>query len=137
MTDSRNNVPFSRRGAAGADADGSGSRSAEFARALRARGLGVVLVEYRGYGAARGGSPTEEGLYLDAESALDMLAARGIGAERVVLSGVSLGTGVAAEMARRGRGGRGISGRGTGGTAYHLGVIGRVCEIVFQRLKAV
>ena len=33
MTDSRNNVPFSRRGAAGADADGSGSRSAEFARA--------------------------------------------------------------------------------------------------------
>ncbi len=33
MTDSRNNVPFSRRRAAGADADGSGSRSAEFARA--------------------------------------------------------------------------------------------------------
>ncbi len=73
------------------------------ARALHARGLGVVLVEYRGYGLSAG-SPEEEGLYRDAEAALDTLAARGIGADRVVLSGTSLGTGVAAEMARRGRG---------------------------------
>jgi fermentation-respiration switch protein FrsA (DUF1100 family) len=77
----------------------------DVARALRAHGLGVVLVEYRGYGASRG-EPTEEGLYLDAEAALDMLADRGIGPERVVLWGTSLGTGVAAEMARRGRGAR-------------------------------
>jgi uncharacterized protein len=73
------------------------------ARALHARGLGVVLVEYRGYGLSSG-APEEEGLYRDAEAALDSLAARGIGPERVVLSGTSLGTGVAAEMARRGRG---------------------------------
>lgn len=79
---------------------------AELARALRARGVGVVLVEYRGYGASRGGAPSEEGLYRDAEAALDMLAARGVGPERVVLSGTSLGTGVAVEMARRGRGKR-------------------------------
>jgi fermentation-respiration switch protein FrsA (DUF1100 family) len=79
---------------------------AGIARALHARGLGVLLVEYRGYGASRGGSPSEEGLYLDAECALDMLVARGVGADRVVLWGTSLGTGVAAEMARRGRGAR-------------------------------
>jgi uncharacterized protein len=81
-------------------------RAADFARALRSRGLGVLLVEYRGYGASRGAEPTEEGLYRDAEAALDMLAARGTGPDRVVLSGESLGTGVAAEMARRGRGAR-------------------------------
>lgn len=77
----------------------------DLARHLRDGGLGVVLVEYRGYGASRtaGAEPTEEGLYLDAEAALDMLAARGVAAERIVLSGTSLGTGVAAEMARRGR----------------------------------
>lgn len=76
------------------------------ARALRARGLGVLLVEYRGYGLSRGAAPSEDGLYLDAECALDMLAGRGTGPERIVLWGTSLGTGVAAEMARRGRGAR-------------------------------
>jgi uncharacterized protein len=80
--------------------------AASFARALHERGLGVLLVEYRGYGASAGGAPSEEGLYRDAEAALDMLAARGIGPDRVILSGASLGTGVAAEMARRGRGAR-------------------------------
>ncbi len=76
------------------------------ARALRSRGFGVLLVEYRGYGGSGGGEPTEEGLYLDAEAALDMLSRRGIDADRIVLCGTSLGTGVAAEMARRGRGAR-------------------------------
>ena len=80
--------------------------SAGIARELVARGLGVVLVEYRGYGASSAGSPTEDGLYADAEAALDLLASRGIGPERIILWGTSLGTGVAAEMARRGRGGR-------------------------------
>lgn len=80
--------------------------SVALARAIHARGLGVLLVEYRGYGVSRDGAPTEAGLYLDAECALDMLAHRGIEAERIVLWGTSLGTGIAAEMARRGRGGR-------------------------------
>lgn len=74
-------------------------------RALRERGFGVLLVEYRGYGLSRGTEPTEEGLYLDAEAALSMLSQRGIAADRVLLWGTSLGTGVAAEMARRGRAG--------------------------------
>lgn len=76
-----------------------------YAHALRAHGLGVVLVEYRGYGRSPG-SPTEPGLYADAEAVLDALAARGWGPDRIVLSGASLGSGVAAEMARRGRGAR-------------------------------
>ena len=78
----------------------------ELARRLRSRGFGVLLVEYRGYGVSSGESPSEDGLYLDAECALDMLERRGIGPDRIVLWGTSLGTGVAAEMARRGRGSR-------------------------------
>jgi uncharacterized protein len=78
--------------------------AADLANALHARGLGVLLVEYRGYGLSRGADPSEEGLYEDAEAALARLAARGVGPDRVVLWGTSLGTGVAAEMARRGRG---------------------------------
>jgi fermentation-respiration switch protein FrsA (DUF1100 family) len=80
--------------------------TADFARELATRGLGVLLVEYRGYGPTTAASPSEQGLYADAEAALDLLAARGVGRERIVLWGTSLGTGVAAEMARRGRGGR-------------------------------
>lgn len=79
---------------------------APLARALHARGFGVVVVEYRGYGRSASESPSEDGLYLDATAALDMLEERGVGADRVVLFGTSLGTGVAAEMARRGRGSR-------------------------------
>jgi hypothetical protein len=78
--------------------------AAELARALHALGFGVLLVEYRGYGISRGAAPSEEGLYNDAEAALDQLGERGIGPEGIVLWGTSLGTGVAAEMARRGRG---------------------------------
>lgn len=73
------------------------------ARELHRRGLGVVLVEYRGYGHAAG-EPSESGLYADAEAALASLAARGVGPSKVILWGTSLGTGVAAEMASRGRG---------------------------------
>jgi alpha-beta hydrolase superfamily lysophospholipase len=75
------------------------------ADALHARGLGVVVLEYRGYGgSAAAGAPTEDGLYGDAEAVLAMLAARGVGSDRIILFGISLGTGVAAEMARRGHG---------------------------------
>lgn len=75
-------------------------------REMRKRGFATVLVEYRGYGRSRGVSPNEEGLYLDAAAILDLLATRGVGPERIVLWGQSLGTGVAVEMAKRGRGTR-------------------------------
>jgi fermentation-respiration switch protein FrsA (DUF1100 family) len=78
----------------------------DLGRAVRERGFNVVLAEYRGYGASKGRDPSEEGLYEDAEAVLDLLAARGIGPPQIVLWGTSLGTGVAAEMARRGRGSR-------------------------------
>jgi pimeloyl-ACP methyl ester carboxylesterase len=73
------------------------------AEALHRRGLGVVLVEYRGYGVSSAGSPSEEGLYADAATVLDALEARGLGPDRIALWGTSLGTGVASEMVTRGR----------------------------------
>ncbi len=74
---------------------------------LAQRGLATTLVEYRGYGrSAASGHPTEEGLYADATAALDHLLKEGIGPDRIALWGFSLGTGVAAEMAARGRGAR-------------------------------
>src|ERR1035438_7632383 len=72
----------------------------------RASAFGGALEEYRGWGFAREASPSEDGLYADAEAALEALDERGTGPERVVLWGTSLGTGVAAEMARRERGAR-------------------------------
>ncbi|HZF48434.1 MAG TPA: transposase [Polyangiaceae bacterium] len=74
--------------------------AAELAR----RGLGVLLVEYRGYGLSSGRAISEEGLYMDAEAALDALASDGVAPSGTVLWGTSLGSGVAAEMAARGRG---------------------------------
>lgn len=61
-------------------------------------GLGVLLAEYRGYG-GNGGRPTEQGLYADARAALDSLAKQGIGPERLIIYGESLGTAVAVQMA--------------------------------------
>lgn len=67
------------------------------AQGLVARGLGVLLLDYRGYGGS-GGSPSEAGLVLDAEAAVRWLRARGA---RVVYYGESLGCGVAALLAAK------------------------------------
>jgi fermentation-respiration switch protein FrsA (DUF1100 family) len=74
------------------------------AERLVSLGFAVTLVEYRGYGRSSAAGPSEKGLCADATAVLDDLAARGIGKDRVVLWGASLGTGVAVEMATRGRG---------------------------------
>jgi uncharacterized protein len=72
------------------------------ARSLVARGVDVLLAEYRGYGDSAGQKgPTEQGLYADAEALLD---AAGVPPQKVLLWGTSLGTGVATEMAKRGKG---------------------------------
>lgn len=76
------------------------------AEELTRRGLGVVLVEYRGYGLAYGPPPSEAMLYEDGENALAWLAKQGVGNDRIAIWGTSLGTSVAAEMARRGHGRR-------------------------------
>ena len=72
------------------------------AESLHARGLGVFLAEYRGYGGLAG-SPSEKGLYADGEAALAELGRLGIPTARVVLVGRSLGSGVAVELATRHR----------------------------------
>lgn len=72
---------------------------------LQELGYGVLLAEYRGYGTSReNGSPTEAGLYADAEALITAVEARGIKKDRIALWGFSLGTGVVSEMAYRGHG---------------------------------
>jgi pimeloyl-ACP methyl ester carboxylesterase len=77
----------------------------ERARVLQREGIASLVVEYRGYGLSKAsGAASEAGLYADAQAALDALPKLGVAASRIVLVGRSLGTGVATEMASRGRG---------------------------------
>jgi pimeloyl-ACP methyl ester carboxylesterase len=69
-------------------------------------GLGFFAVEYPGYGLSAKDSPSERALYEAGEAGLDWLAQRGVGPAQVVLEGQSLGSGVAMELAARGRGSR-------------------------------
>jgi uncharacterized protein len=79
----------------------------DFVGLFSARGFGVLAVEYPGYGLSRPGEPSERAIDEDAETALrDLRENKGIPREKTVLSGQSLGTGVAVEMARRGYGAR-------------------------------
>jgi fermentation-respiration switch protein FrsA (DUF1100 family) len=66
-------------------------------RALTGDGTGLVALSYRGYGGSTG-SPTEPGLLADAAAVYEFAAAR-YPAERIVLWGESLGTGVAIALA--------------------------------------
>jgi len=72
-------------------------------RGYRARpwldaGVGLLLVEWRGYG-GNPGRPREAGLMADGRAALDFLAARGVAPQRTVLYGESLGAGIAVMLA--------------------------------------
>jgi pimeloyl-ACP methyl ester carboxylesterase len=67
-------------------------------RSLVAAGYGAVLPEFRGFNSAPG-IPDEQGLYRDARAARAWMTANGIGADRTVIVGYSLGTGVAAQTA--------------------------------------
>lgn len=68
---------------------------------LRKLGVGILAVDYRGYGES-GGKPSEAGLYLDAEAAYahlrDSLA---VPPSRIILYGFSLGSAVAVDLAAR------------------------------------
>lgn len=66
------------------------------ARALSARGIGLLAISYRGYPGSTG-SPSERGLLVDGLAAFDWLAARSDGP--IVLLGQSLGSGVAVNTA--------------------------------------
>ncbi len=69
------------------------------AEAFAQAGLGVLLVEYRGYG-GNPGAPSETGFYEDARAAARFLEGRGIARGRWVLYGESIGAGPALELAR-------------------------------------
>lgn len=77
---------------------GNISHRIHLARMFHDLGFGVLLFDYRGYGASRG-HPTERGTYLDAEAAWDWLAGR-VPPGRIVVFGESLGGAVAAWLAR-------------------------------------
>ncbi|AWW73317.1 alpha/beta hydrolase [Erythrobacter sp. KY5] len=62
--------------------------------ALTAAGLGVLLVEYRGYG-GNPGTPSEQGFYRDADAALRWLRDEGHAASDLFVIGNSIGGGVA------------------------------------------
>jgi len=66
-------------------------------RQIAADGIGLIALCYRGYGGSSG-EPSETGLLRDAEAAYQFAATR-YAAERIVLWGESLGTGVAVALA--------------------------------------
>lgn len=78
---------------------GNRAYRADIAIRLGGEGFAVLLFDYRGYG-GNGGTPTEEGLALDARAARDyVIARRDVDASRVVYFGESLGSGVAVRLA--------------------------------------
>ncbi len=80
----------------GAEGGGLNLRAERFKK-ITASGIGLVALNYRGYGGSEG-RPEEAGIILDAKAAYDFAADR-YGASRVVLWGESLGTGVAVALA--------------------------------------
>jgi hypothetical protein len=78
---------------------GNISHREENLRLLAEHGLAVFIFDYRGYGRSEG-TPSEDGLYLDAGAAYTYLVAeRGVRPERVVCFGRSLGAAVALHLA--------------------------------------
>ena len=67
-------------------------------RPLLDTGVGMLLMEYRGY-AGNPGSPTEADLVSDGRGVLTWLAEEGVPPERTLLYGESLGTGLAVQLA--------------------------------------
>lgn len=69
---------------------------------LAARGLDVLIFDYRGYGRSEGEPTGERELYADADAAYDFLTKeRGVASRSVVLYGQSLGTAAAIDLASR------------------------------------
>nr|WP_245574117.1 alpha/beta fold hydrolase [Amycolatopsis nigrescens] len=78
---------------------GNRSLRVPLARALSARGLSVLLLDYRGYG-GNAGDPTESGLALDVRAAREFLVREaGVSPERLLYFGESLGAAVVTELA--------------------------------------
>jgi len=73
----------------------------ESVQKFRQLGLNVLIVDYRGYGQSTG-SPSEEGIYKDAEACWrHLMETRGIAPDDVVIFGRSMGGGPATWLAQR------------------------------------
>jgi fermentation-respiration switch protein FrsA (DUF1100 family) len=66
----------------------------------RDTGFGFAAMSYRGYPGS-GGKPSEAALTADAEEAFDWLLAQGIAPQRIIVAGLSIGSGVATALAAR------------------------------------
>lgn len=77
---------------------GSRALRAPLARRLAAKGVAVLLLDYRGYG-GNPGSPSQEGLITDARAARAYLLDHGVPAQRLIYFGESLGAAVATRLA--------------------------------------
>lgn len=91
---------------------GSGGVAAQYLgkvthRYLKRVGTAVLLMDYRGFGNSDAKTPSEQGLFVDAEAMFkfatddEICGGLGYSPNKVVIHGYSLGTGVAAEMAAR------------------------------------
>ena len=61
--------------------------------------LNVLLTSWRGFSGNKG-KPSEKGLYIDGQSALNWLYGKGIKEENIIVYGESLGTGVATHLSQ-------------------------------------
>jgi uncharacterized protein len=75
-------------------------RQIRHCEALRSLGFNVLALDYRGYGDSPG-VPNEPGVYDDAEAAYQVLRARGVPDDRIILWGHSLGSAPAVHLATR------------------------------------
>jgi fermentation-respiration switch protein FrsA (DUF1100 family) len=69
-------------------------------REITTAGSSILMLDYRGYGKSRG-SPSEHGLYTDADAAFLYLLNHGYSAQHIVVQGESLGTAFAVDLASR------------------------------------
>lgn len=70
----------------------------ERVRRYMARGIGMFMMTYRGYGGSTG-SPSEQANVADAKLAYDTLVGLGVAPEDIIVYGESLGSGVAVQVA--------------------------------------
>ena len=77
---------------------GTLSIRADLLRRLSADGSGFLAIDYRSYGGSTG-SPSEAGLLRDGEAAYAEAGTLGYSADRIVIVGESLGTGIAVAVA--------------------------------------
>lgn len=83
---------------------GNGNNIASFEHLINifsSKGYGVLLLDYRGYGKSEG-TPSETGLYIDINTALQFLREKEkLSNNRIILYGFSLGGAVVAEVATK------------------------------------